>query len=182
MASHSSELYVWYHREPQGRGLPSPRRLFKCGIQRAQLAYGRSSCVFVDTANVSLQRMVFPLDVSGQRWRVGLFASGARRCGLSSHRRPQSNALLRRPRGVEHLVGCVRRTQSPGTTSGQSYDCGCAAAGGDHSGYAGSGHRRDSRIWPDGNLWSSNVMRVARGLMGFVRCCKSGAIESASGG
>ena len=59
MASHSSELYIWYHREPQGRGLPS-HGAYLNAVSNAQVGIWEIICVFVDTPMFHCNGWCFP--------------------------------------------------------------------------------------------------------------------------
>ena len=72
MGCHLVELYVWHHREPQGRGLQSPGYISERRGQYHVLAHAGPPGVFVDPANVPLQWLVFPVVNHRNRWNACL--------------------------------------------------------------------------------------------------------------
>ena len=70
-------LNYLHNRKSQGRGLSPSRCLLECGFQCADLGHGGTSCVFVDTADVSLQRLVLSVDLGSECRDIHLPAPGA---------------------------------------------------------------------------------------------------------
>ena len=72
MERHRAELHLGHHRQPEGRGDASPRRLPERGLKRRDLGDAASLGLPVDAADVPLQRLVLPVDpgIAVRRQRV----------------------------------------------------------------------------------------------------------------
>src|SRR5439155_6609389 len=64
MERHFAQLHLGHHRQPQGRGLPSPGRLSECDLQHRDVGHAAACRVLVDAADVPLQRLVLPLTMA----------------------------------------------------------------------------------------------------------------------
>ena len=64
MGCHIDQLYIGDNWQSKRRGLSSPRCLFAGTRKCIDNIYGQTCCLFMDFANVSLQWLVFPMDLS----------------------------------------------------------------------------------------------------------------------
>lgn len=76
VAGDLAELHLGHHRQPQGRGLPSPRRLPERAGQPDDLVHGPAPGVPLDPADVPLQRLVLSVDGDRAGRRPRLPAAG----------------------------------------------------------------------------------------------------------
>ena len=99
---------------PEGRGLPPPRRLSAGARQRRHLRHGQASGLSLDAADVPLQRLVLPLVDLG---RSPAPMSACARCAptpmYDAHRRAQGHASVRRAdRDVDAAQRAGRREEA----------------------------------------------------------------------
>src|SRR5210317_2634534 len=88
------QLHIWHHGRPQGCGIASPWRIFIGAGQCVDNIDAKTCGVFVDTAHVSLQWLVFPMDPIGHYWHACVFASGPRRAYLERAGRSWCDASM----------------------------------------------------------------------------------------
>ena len=65
MGSDRAQLHFRHHRQPQGRGLPPPRRVSQRDLQHRHLEHAAALGLPVDPADVPLQRLDLPVDHGG---------------------------------------------------------------------------------------------------------------------
>ena len=70
--------YVWHYREPQRCGLPSSRAYLNAVSNALSWHMGDHPVYLWTLPMFHCNDCGVPLDISGQCWRVGAFASGAR--------------------------------------------------------------------------------------------------------
>ena len=97
-----AELHVRHHRQSEGRRVSPSRRLPECGLEHRLLGHAAARGLPVDAADVSLQRLVLPVDHGGQRRHQCLPAAG--RCGphLRGDPQPSRDAHVRRADRLQH--------------------------------------------------------------------------------
>ena len=91
-----AQLHLRHHRQPEGRGLPPPRRLPERRRQHPGLGHAAPRGVPVDAADVPLQRLVLSVDHGGECRDQRLSAPGRGSADLRSDPKAQGHALLRR--------------------------------------------------------------------------------------
>ena len=82
-----AQLHVRHHRQPEGCGLPSPRRVSQRAVQHHRLGHAAARGVPVDAADVPLQRLVLRLDDGRQRRSERVPAQGRGEGDLRRHAR-----------------------------------------------------------------------------------------------
>ena len=98
VAGDRAQLHLGYHRQPEGRGLPPPRRAPERGRQRAGLGHGALPGLPVDPADVPLQRLVLPLVDRAPGRHAGLPAPGRERDHLRGARPSKASPTSAAPR------------------------------------------------------------------------------------
>ena len=117
MGRHLAQLHVGHHRQSQGRGLSSSRRLSERHQQHRVLGHAAACGLSLDAADVPLQRLVLSLDDSGQRRRQRLPAPGRRQNGVRPDSRPKkSRTCAARPSSTACSSTTTRKTMSASTT------------------------------------------------------------------
>ena len=156
-----AQLYVGHHRRSQGRRLPSPRRLSARDGQRHHLRHGQASGLSVDLADVSLQRLVLPVDAVDRRRHACLPARGARRADLRRHRHPQGDASVRRADRDVDAAQCAGAREEAAAARRRIRHRGGAAAGSGAGGDEGRGLQRHPRLRTDRDLRTGERQRLA---------------------
>ncbi len=175
-----AQLHVGYHGQSQGSRVLAPWRLHECRVERAGLGDAAPSCLPLDAADVSLQRLVLPVDgrCNGGHARMPASRRGGGR--VRRHPHPSRHALLRRPdRALDAGQRAGRteeRHQPPRQRDGR---CG-RSPGGDDRRHGPDGFRPDACLRADRGLWTGDGLRQAV-RVGCARCWRAGFTERPAG-
>ena len=169
MERHFAELHLWHHRQPQGRGLPSPRRLPERALHVLPRRRAAARGVSVDGADVPLQRLVHGVGPcrGGRHQRVP--AQGGSRAGLRADQGAPRHQLRWRAHRSYHLD-----QRQPGLARGhrladRRHDCRRRSATRDHRGHGRDGRGHHARLWPHRNLRPGDDLRPAGRVVGARR-------------
>ena len=162
MGRHLAQLYLRHHRRSQGRRLSPSRRLFARARQRHHLRHGQAPGLFVDLADVSLQRLVLSMDVVDRRRHARLLARRARGADLQRHRRLQGYASVWRADRDVDAAQCAGAGEETVAACRSVRDRGRAAAGGGAGGDEGCGFQRHASLRTDRDLRPREHQRMAR--------------------
>ena len=158
---HRPQLHLRHHRRSQRRRLPSSWRLSQRTFEYHRLGNAAARGVSVDAADVSLQRLVLPLDHGRQCRHQHLSPQGRGEAGAGCNPDPQGHALLRRAdraRDADQRAGGLeKRHQAQGELPG----CRRGATGIGHRGHAANRLRHHSRLRLDRNLRPRGSVRQA---------------------
>ena len=156
-----AQLHLGHDRRPQGRRLPSSRRLSAGGRQCADRRHGRRHPVYLWTLPMfHCNGWCFPWSSAGGR-HACLPAPGAREGDLRCDRRAQGHASVRR---ADRDVDAAQRADAEkkaAATRGRVHHRRGAAAGSGARRDEGGGLQRHPCLRPDRNLWPGRRQRMA---------------------
>ena len=162
VAGDLAELHLGHHRQPQGRGLPSPRRLPERAGQPDDLVHGPAPGVPLDPADVPLQRLVLSVDGDRVGRRPRLPAAGRSAKGPHPDPRAPGQPPVRRAhraqRPDQHARLGQGRHRPPGACHGRRRR---ATGQGDRRG-GRDGHPRHPCLRPHRGLRPGHGLRLAR--------------------
>ena len=172
MARLVAQLHFRHHRRAQRSRVFASRRVFDGARQHFRLADAAPFSIFVDAADVSLQRLVLPLDFGRARRRFGLLAQAGgakrgRRAGRGRRGGRANHASLRRA----DCFGDADRSRARARESRAAdsfYGRRRAAASGRIARRARRRHSRDSCLRLDRDLRPGRRLRMAARMGRFA--------------
>ncbi len=155
-----AQLHLGHHRQSQGCGLSSPRRVSERARQCDHLRARSPLGLPVDPADVPLQRLDLPL--GGDRgWRDACLPAPSRTGGnLCRDRRAPGHPPMRRADRAEYVGARARSGEAPLRPRRRGGDRGCGAAFGRHRGDGADGVPRHPSLRVDRELRSVGGMRL----------------------
>ncbi len=181
MGGDRAQLYLGHHRQPEGRRLSPPRRVFERARQRDHLRARPPFGLSVDAADVPLQRL--DLYLGRHRGRRHACLSPPRRAGadLRRDRRAPGDPSVRRADRLEHAGPCAGLGKAAVRPCRRGGDRRRGAALDGDRGDGADGVPRHPPLWPDRELWALDGVRLAGG-MGRSAVRRAGRAYGAAGG
>ncbi|MNJ53085.1 hypothetical protein D3C77_484600 [compost metagenome] len=162
MAGYFAELYLRYNRQSQRCGLSPSRRLSQLPGQSDDMGHGQPPGLPVDPADVSLQRLVLPMDCYRPGRNPRFSASRGPTKNPHSDSRASGYSLVRRPHRTQCPDQHARVCQGGDRSPSQCHGCRCGSAGQGYWCGGRNGHQGDPRLRPHRSLWPRHGLCLAR--------------------